>query len=530
MRGIRMKKSAYFLLFIFILCHSNIFAQPELDTSFSGDGMYSQGTTFTFLPVDTVIQPDNKPISISNCINTSTGVYQFCFIRLTEDGLLDPTFDGSFPISEPGAALFAIPGSDTQAAGAGRGLALLADGKIIAVGSATFSGVESPVMIRLNTNGTLDSTFGTNGVLSYQVSGRFSKVSIQPDGKIVTVGISQDSQMVARFLPDGTPDNSFGINGFKIFPMAGMVAKGLTIDLQADGKIVLGGSIAPTSTPSNTSYFLTRVNSDGALDTTFDDDGYKTIALTPAGNYAIVSVAVKPDGRIAALGNKNNLYQLNPNGSFDTGFDNDGARSALSGISDSNKLLVSASGRITVAGFPTFIGGNFPMVYRINRYLSNGSPDAGFSGDGFLEINIPNVTYDAADTVAFDKQGRLFIGGRQWQGGPTPPWQYCQYSAARLLAPPAQNVGFAGKVVKSDGKPVLNAFITLKLGSEVVGVGRTNPFGYFHFKNIQSNQTYTLSTYAKSLNFTDRSVLVDDEIVNYLIVGEQLPTLIQNDK
>jgi hypothetical protein len=99
-----------------------------------------------------------------------------------------------------------------------------------------------------------------------------------------------------------------------------------------------------------------------------------------------------------------------------------------------------------------------------------------------------------------------------------------------LIATPTQNVGFSGRVIKPDGKPVLNAFITLKLGSEIIGYGRTNPFGYFHFKNIQSNQTYTLSTNAKNLNFTDRSVLVDDEIANYLIVGEQLPTLIQTGK
>jgi uncharacterized delta-60 repeat protein len=312
--------------------------------------------------------------------------------------------------------------------------------------------------------------------------------------------------------------------------MAGMVTKGLTISLQADGKIVLGGSIAPTSTPSNTSYFLTRVNSDGALDTTFDDDGHKTIVLTPNGNYEIISVAVEPDGKIAALGNKNNLYQLNPNGSFDTGFDNDGTRTALNGISDPNKLLVSASGRITVVGFPTFTAGNFPMVYRINRYLPNGTPDAGFSGDGFLEIDIPDVTYDAADTVAFDSLGRLFIGGRQWHGGPTPPWQFCGYSAARLLAPPVQNVGFSGRVTDLDGKAVVNAFLTLKKDSEIIGNARTNPFGYFHFKNVPTSQTYTLSTNSKGLNFYDRNVLVDEEVTNYLIVGEQLPTLIQNDK
>jgi uncharacterized delta-60 repeat protein len=511
-----MKKSFLsILILIGIFFSINVSAQPELDTSFNGTGTVERGTSFTFLPQDVAVQSDNKAVALSWCINTSTQMFQFCFIRLNENGSLDTTFHSSFTNSETGTAIFAIPGSNVNAGGTGRGLAVMADGKILAVGSAVFSGVELPVMLRLNANGTLDSTFGTNGVLSYSTGTFFSKVVLQPDGRIVVAGTGGTNQMAARFLPDGTPDNTFGNNGFKILSNPAGNSAGYSIALQADGKIVLGGAL----TSPSTSYLITRLNANGSPDTAFDDDGYKSIALSGTESDAFVSIAVKSDGRIAAMGNKNILYQLNANGSLDIGFDSDGSRSALNGSSDSRRMIVSASGRITVVGFPTLTFGNGPFNYRVARYLPNGTPDTNFSGDGFLDINATGYAYDGADAVGFDMQGRLFIAGRTWSGAGDYPWQYCTYSAARLLASPAQNVGFSGRVTDTNGKPVFNASITLKNGSNIIGYARTNPFGYFNFNNIPTNQTYKLSTSAKNLTFNDQNVLVDDRITNFLIVG-----------
>lgn len=510
-----MKKFAYILLFLLILGRGNIFAQPELDTSFDGDGMFNTGTSFTFIPADTVIQPDNKSLSFTGpCRDINVRSYQFCFIRLNENGSFDQTFEDDYPLSAPGTALYSIPGADPNGYG-GRGIALQSDGKILAVGSITVSGTQRPIMIRLNAGGTLDSTFGTNGILNFSFDGYFHKVVIQPDGKIVSVGASGSNQMAARFLADGTPDNSFGNNGFKILINPAGNTNGNAIALQADGKIVIGGSLTAAS---NTYFYLvTRLNSDGSLDTTFDEDGYKSIA---SGASTITSVAAKSDGRIAALGGLNTLYQLNANGSLDTSFDSDGVRAALTGNAFPTKMVVSASGRITVVGLNEAVFGNGPWFYRTARYLANGSPDTNYSGDGILDIDITDGGFDGADTVVFDRQGRLFIGGRKWSGSGDYPWQNSQYTAARLLAPPVQNVGFAGRVTKTDGRAVVNAYLTLKNGSQIVGYARTNPFGYFRFVNVPTNITYTLSTVSKNLDFYDRSVLVDNAIENFLVVGE----------
>ncbi len=185
------------------------------------------------------------------------------------------------------------------------------------------------------------------------------------------------------------------------------------------------------------------------------------------------------------------------------------------------------SGKITVVGSPTLTSspGSVTYYYRVARYLPNGAPDPNFSGDGFLDIDVDPSTSDGATAVAFDSLGRIVIGGRSAHGTVSNPFENSQFSVARLKAVSSQNVGFVGRVTNIAGIPIRNAFITLKNGSEIIGNTRTNPFGYFHLRNIQSGQTYTISIRAKNLIFDDRSVLVDDEITNYRIVGIQSPIL-----
>lgn len=507
-----MKKFACLFLFILLFSHTTVFAQPELDTSFDNDGIFTTGAIRTILS-NALVQPDNKPMFFSGaCRDINTRSFVFCFIRLNENGSYDQTFNDNDQLTPTGTALYAVPGADPNNS-SGAGFALQSDGKILGVGFATISGTQRPVMIRLNPNGSIDSTFGTNGISISSFVGYFLKVVIQPDGKIVCVGESGNNQLAARFLTDGTPDNTFGDSGFKILINPNGNTTGNSVALQADGKIVIGGAL----TSASAFYLLTRLNSDGSLDTTFDDDGYKSIASN--GSFSLTSIAVKSDGRIVALGN-NILYQLNSNGSPDTSFDSDGSRSALNGNAISYRMLNSASGRITVVGYNDAVFGNGPWYYRTARYLSNGAPDMAYSGDGFLDIDIPESPLDGADSVAFDTQGRLIIGGRNWSGVGDYPWQNSNYSAVRLLAQPAQNVGFTGRVTKTDGGSVANAYLTLKNGNEIIGYARTNPFGYFRFANLPSNVTYTLSTVSKNLNFYDRSVLVDEAIENFLVVGE----------
>lgn len=397
------------LLGVVVFFNVNVSGQPEPDTTFNGTGSFPGGLNFTFVPRDVKVQPDKKTVVLSPCQSPlNLTMYEFCFIRLNEDGTTDKTFNDEIGnISPPGTSFVLIPGSSPfDPGGAGTGLVVLDDGKIFAVGSATLSNVQRPVMIRLNPDGTLDASFGTNGVIVSPAGTYFSKAALQPDGKVVVTGYSNPNPMIARFFPDGTPDKTFGDNGYKILTHPDGNSSSYSIALQADGKILTGGSLSSTSN----FYLLTRLNPDG-------------------------------------------------------------------------------------------------------------SPDTNFGNSGFLNINAGQLGWDGADVLIYDRLGRLFIGGRTWSGSGDAPWQYSNFCAARLIASPAQNVGFSGRVTDTDAKAVFNAVITLKDGSESVALARANPFGYFSFKNIPNNRTYKLSTSAKNLNFYDREVLLDDQVTDFLVVG-----------
>jgi uncharacterized delta-60 repeat protein len=293
---------------------------------------------------------------------------------------------------------------------------------------------------------------------------------------------------------------------------------GISIALRQDGKIITGGSATGGVSPS---LLLTRLNKNGSLDTTFDGDGYKTEpwgADPPTGNgyFGLLKIQLQSDGRILGLSHTNNLYRFNTDGSLDPTFDGDGSRPGLNSPATATAFTVSASGRITVGGT---VFSTSPRDYRLARYLPDGTPDTTFSGDGLLEIDVFNQ--DGVTFTGLDLKGRTLISGYSANGSVQAPFENSQYSNARLLAPPTQNVGFSGRVTDSGGKPLVNAFVTLSKDSETIAIGRTNPFGYFNFKNIPTNQTYKLSTRAKNLNFNDRNVLVDDAVSNFLVIGDQ---------
>jgi len=514
-----------FLLLTGLFLTVSVSAQPELDTTFRSTGKAYLQFTASGMTQDMVVQPDKKIVLVGNCTNINLGTVPFCLIRLNADGTFDTTFGAGQ--GNLGYVYTKINGFNANL-NTTTGIALQNDGKIVVTGSVN-SITSHLAILRYNPDGSLDSSFGTAGIVTAPVNGNSlaNKLLIQPDGKIVVVGNSGPAfefrQFVTRYLPNGTPDNSFGTGGVVTIDIPSNFTSGIAVAQQPDGKILAGGatSNSPQGPNPTTAFLVTRLNANGSLDTSFDGDGFKNIAsdtnIFP--DRGIVALAVQSDGQILALGGTNLLFRFNPDGSPDTTFDSDGSRSALNGDSDAYDLVVTPGGKITVVGSPV-ISTNFPNIYyRVARYLPNGAPDTSFSGDGFLDIDIPE-SLDGATAAALDPQGKLVIGGRSAFGSTVrAPWTTPLFSAARLMSQPAQNVGFSGRVTDSGGKPVANAYITLIKDSEIIGYSRTNPFGYFRFANVPSNQTYTLATYSKGLNYYERRVLVDSEITNFLVVG-----------
>ena len=278
----------------------------------------------------------------------------------------------------------------------GRSVVLQADGKILVAGS---NGSDF-ALARYNTDGTLDSSFGTAGKITTDF-GAYSdqgySVSVQADGKIVVAGQGYYALGLARYTASGVLDTSFDTDG-KV--TTADFAAGRSVAIQADGKIVVAGN----AYGNGNDFALARYNANGSLDTSFDTDGkvITDFGFSDNGN----SVTVQADGKILVAGTSGDNFALvryNANGSLDTSFDTDGKLTTDFGsYEQGNSVTVQADGKILVAGSS---GGAFALA----RYNTDGSLDTSFDTDGKLTTSFPNSSYGQGVTVQAD--GKILIAG-----------------------------------------------------------------------------------------------------------------------
>lgn len=382
-------------------------ADADLDPSFSSDGIVTTDRSEFDQIHDIVIQPDGKIVAAG--VSGVFPVLPFLGVasldmmvaRYNIDGSLDSTFDsGGIVTTDFGANDNAL------------GVALQADGKIVIAGRATINNELRVGIVRYNTNGSLDTTFGNGGsvITSIDCSSDGTSVEIQSDGKIVVTGTSVFSGVpvftVARYNTDGSLDNTFDGDGLAQAPPAGFqVPWGMAI--QADGKIVVAGESIGDQTDD---FCLARFNSDGSVDGTFDGDGIVLTDFDEAFDSAR-DVVIQPDGKIVAAGSSQGIVALaryNTDGSLDTSFDGDGR---VVGTPDSdqrhiNALALRSDGKIVAAGAGVDSG---IEVMAVARYNSDGSLDATFGSSGIVTTSIG--TDAVATAIALQTDGRIVAGG-----------------------------------------------------------------------------------------------------------------------
>ena len=170
-------------------------------------------------------------------------------------------------------------------------------------------------------------------------------------------------------------------------------------------------------------FALTRYNTDGSLDTSFDGDGKVTTAI--GSSYAVAySVAIQADGKIVAGGYSADasdhdvftLARYNPDGSLDTSFDGDGiTTTTIMGSVGAVVFSVAlqADGKIVAAGYTT---NGIQTDFALARFNPDGSLDAGFGDDGTLSTSIGSEN-DAAASVAIQADGKIVAAGSSDSGG-----------------------------------------------------------------------------------------------------------------
>jgi len=380
-------------------------------------GFGSEGTiilklgdiSFSSLANAIAVDADGK--SVVGGYSYSGNVPQFTLARLKTDGSLDTTFGSN------GIVVTAF------STGSGSGIAALAiqpDGKIVAAGNAP-GGFG---LVRYNVNGSLDTTFGTNGKLVTEM-GLYAgchAIGLQSDGKIVIAGTAYGSNhdvVVVRYTTGGSLDMSFNLTGKVMTDVGGGHDQAFALAVQGDGGIVVGG-YADTSQGRN--FAVLRYQGDGVLDSGFGTGGKVT---TPLGSSQINTLGIQADGKIVAAGYQatGNFWQVavvryNADGSLDSTFDGDGIVMTAVGNwrSAANALALLPDGRILIAGYSGTT--TKPTDMLLIRYNPDGSPDAVFGSGGSVVTDIAGGA-DSANAIAIQPDGNIVAAGQAFVGQST---------------------------------------------------------------------------------------------------------------
>ena len=387
-----------------------------------------------------IVQGDGRIVSVGYRTSSGPSWYDFIGERLEPDGTaLDQDFGTG--------GGFLTPMSDGQANDYGEDVALAPDGRIVVAGYTIPQGGHSGslAVARYETDGDLDPTFDSDGksIVSLVPDGDFEQyygVAVQSDGKILVTGAvhfdSSDTTELAvvRLDTNGSLDSSFSGDGFARV-LAGTQSQGHHIRLTPGGRMVVagfaysGGAALP---------LIARLTSTGALDRSFDGDGMRVLPASLGGTVLghAGGVDVTGDGRVLVGLWENHVNshhwgvaRLTPAGALDGSFGG-GDAVVTSTLTSSNGgvimrgLEIDGHGRIVVGGSAA---GNQPAIA---RYSAPGVPDAGFGSAGAVvvtdtdaQLYADGFTVDASDRplLSGDDGGNMVVARFTAGDPPGPP-------------------------------------------------------------------------------------------------------------
>lgn len=390
-------------------------AKTMLDLSFGNGGkvLTSIGNRDDFATA-VAIQSDGKIVSAGRVNNGSNNVfeYDFAVIRYNTDGTLDNSFG-------TGGKVITALGSSYDIANA---LAIQPDGKIVVVGETTYGFAA----VRYNTDGSLDTSFGEGGKVVILIGTRFSNaksLALQSDGKIVAAGYSDNGNSNARDFAlvrlntNGTLDNSFGTGGKVVTPVGVSDDSANAVAIQSDGKIIAAGN---SLNGSDFDFVLVRYNTDGSLDNSFGLGGKVVTQIGNSYDYAN-TVVIQSDGKIVAVGSSytntnpiNSYFALaryNTNGLLDNSFGTNGkVITAIGGVNSyANAAAIQPDGKIVAAGYT--IDNTFTLYsFAVARYNTNGILDRTFGMVGKITTTVDSRN-SRANAVAIQPNGQIVTAG-----------------------------------------------------------------------------------------------------------------------
>lgn len=359
-------------------------------------------------------------------------------------GVLSPGLDEKF--GQHGLFKMSIEGKTIAAKDA----VVQPDGKVIVAmelsdkAYATTTGV-----VRLNDNGTLDEQFGAGGIASLKIgaNSRPERIALLPSGKIVVAGWAHvnSEQMgitVTRYNANGTIDEGFSTHGTLMLPNEHW-SDIRALAVQADGKIVVGGSMAIreerieglfVKSVSRVHFFLARIGSNGSLDSDFGQKGL--VATNVGGNGYVTALIPQPDGKIVAAGfeTANDKLQMvvarySSTGALDKTFGSDGLDILETDIPryGAPNISVLSDGRILMSFLSS-------KELWMSKFLPDGKIDQSFGADGRLKVAVGLLERRAGPLLTTDN--KIMVSGsmvRPPESDKSQPPYYYRIGVLRLL-------------------------------------------------------------------------------------------------
>lgn len=357
------------------------------------------------------IDPNDRLIFTGAARPSAGGDYDFFAVRVTQTG----NFDDSFGTN--GVALIDWAGQTESFSG----FVIQADSKIVLSGSTQAPEGSLAVVARLDSEGSLDDSFGTDGRLTGVASGMPAvnaegKLNLLTSGNIRSGGPGGRELILHQLNSDGTTNTSFGDSG--------QVVAGFFHHISLENNLnrvfrLNDGRVLAVGTSSETSYFpyptLVRYLSDGSLDSSFGEGGKCNV--TELENFVVADAAVSDDGSIVLVGTRQGatytfaVARLLPDGSVDLAFGNGGLRlfdlTPYREFGRSVELL--PDGRILLAGSTTGSDGLIEDIALV-RLMADGQLDSGFGTDGIALIDFGG-SGDWVGDLLVQSNGQILVGG-----------------------------------------------------------------------------------------------------------------------
>ena len=437
-----MKTKLFIQAIISTLTLATAFSQSgTLDTSFGVNGkVITTYTTSTSLTADeiysTIIQPDGKILTAGvtyEITGQAFSRFKFVLERYNTNGSIDATFSGGSQgnILNIGVTL----ANNAKSVN----MKLQPDGKILVVGTdqPTVNDQTKLAVVRYNSDGTLDLTFGQNGYFisnATNLENIGADLFVMPNGKILVASsantdlLSNSSNLyIYKLNSNGSLDSTFGSNGIQTISLGLNLANTDAADDAkkiiglADGKILIAGFTEAVSNNDGLNNFaVARLNANGSVDQSFGTNGVQIIDF--GFDDQLTSMQVTPDNKILLAGNVYNfdlsstkiaLVRLNTNGAIDTSFGTNGKVTTTVGSSLNDVIFdmkVQLNGSIIVGGSTENPNSLLASDFVLIKYASNGALDTSFGTGGIATLDF-NSSNETINSIAIQTDGKIIATG-----------------------------------------------------------------------------------------------------------------------